>query len=76
MPGLPNAFLVRERYIGDGTLSFQLVIMKLGAKMIILTDLGFRDREDELPFLRAGAAHTVARLLRRPRPNPRRAGLT
>lgn len=65
VPRLRNAYLIREVYKEDGSLSQQLIIVKLGAKMIILSDLGFTNRADTRRFfLRPTRFFTVARLLR------------
>ena len=65
VPGLKNAYLVRELYKADGEIQLQTVMVRRAAKLIVLTNLGIGEHStDTLLFLRPAQLYTLARLLR------------
>jgi hypothetical protein len=62
--GLSEAYLIREVYRLGGAIDRQVIMVKLGAKMIVLTDLGFPDEKDDRHYLTPKAFAKVARLVR------------
>jgi hypothetical protein len=65
VPGMKDAYLVREVWKdGTGT-QLQTILVKRGAKLLVLTNLGLGDHSSEASkFLRPAQMYALARLLR------------
>lgn len=64
VPGLRDAYLVREVYTEGGGVARQTILLKLGAKMIVLENYGLANNLNQTRFLRPAQFYVVAKLVR------------